>query len=149
MNQIETGILQFEWAIKLYLYENAFVPAITLAGAAEGIFGEIKSGYIFHQVSENIAIKNNLQVKLVSKEINKVRNWLKHGSCHQSFTELSEQEFTEAAISRIIIAATALIHLKPDYMSNLFIKFMQHTQTHYSDFLPDDNFDWNKIEIEE
>lgn len=34
-------------------------------------------------------------------------------------------------------------------MSNLFIKFMQHTQTHYSDFLPDDNFDWNKIEIEE
>ncbi len=39
MNQIETGIVQFEWAIKLYLYENSFVPAITLAGAAEGIFG--------------------------------------------------------------------------------------------------------------
>ncbi|MFV5438416.1 hypothetical protein VXP84_01985 [Acinetobacter oleivorans] len=147
MNQIETGIVQFEWAIKLYLYENSFVTAITLAGAAEGIFGEIKSGYVFHQVSKNIAIKNNLQVKQVSQEINKVRNWLKHGSCHQSFAELSEQELKEAAISRIIIAATALIHLKPDYMSNLFISFMQHIQTHHSDFLPDDNFDWNEIEI--
>lgn len=85
-------------------------------------------------------------MKQVSQEINKVRNWLKHGSCHQSFTELSAQELKEAAISRIIIAATALIHLKPDYMSNLFISFMQHIQTHHSDFLPDDNFDWNEIE---
>ncbi len=61
MNQIETGIVQFEWAIKLYLYETAFIPAITLAGAAEGIFGELKNGYVFHKVSENIAFKNNLQ----------------------------------------------------------------------------------------
>ena len=74
MNQIETGIVQFEWAIKLYLYETAFIPAITLAGAAEGIFGELKNGYVFHKVSENIAFKNNLQTKQVSQEINKVRN---------------------------------------------------------------------------
>ncbi|MBP8005989.1 MAG: hypothetical protein KAZ18_03720 [Acinetobacter sp.] len=147
MNQIETGIVQFEWAIKLYLYESAFIPAITLAGAAEGIFGELKNGYVFHKVSENIALKRNLQAKQVSQEINKVRNWLKHGACHQSFNDLNEQELQAAAISRIIIAATALIHLKPDCMSNLLIQFMQHTQTYHSDFLPNDSFDWNKIEI--
>ncbi|USA54770.1 hypothetical protein NDN13_06175 [Acinetobacter sp. C32I] len=148
MNQIETGIVQFEWAIKLYLYETTFIPAITLAGAAEGIFGELKNGYVFHKVSQNIAFKNNLQTKQVSQEINKVRNWLKHGDCNKAFDDLNEQEFQAAAISRIIIAATALIHLKPNYMSNLFIQFMQNTQTYHSDFLPNDSFDWNKIEIE-
>ncbi|ENU29818.1 hypothetical protein F991_02305 [Acinetobacter sp. CIP-A165] len=74
MNQIETGIVQFEWAIKLYLYESAFIPAITLAGAAEGIFGELKNGYVFHKVSENIALKRN-EPYHVCRRLNILRNY--------------------------------------------------------------------------
>ncbi len=144
MNQIEAGIEQFEWAIRLYLTENAYVPAITLAGASEGIFGEVKNGFIFNKVAQKVSSKHNQSIKSVKFEINKVRNWLKHGD-NNSLINLTTNELQAVAISRIIISATTLIHLQSNYMSNLLIKFMQHTQNFHSDFLPQDGFDWNSI----
>lgn len=143
MNQIEAGIEQFEWAIKLYLNENAYVPAITLAGASEGIFGELIQGSAIKELRQRLL--QNTGLEDISKQLNKPKNWLKHGSCKENYSSIDDDELQAMAISRILVSAISLIHLKPDYMSNLFIEFMKQVQSNHPDFLPKDGINWNSI----
>ena len=40
VTKIEAAVDQLDWAIKLFLDHQAYIPSITLAGAAEEILGE-------------------------------------------------------------------------------------------------------------
>ena len=40
ISKIDAAVDQLDWAIRLFLDHHAYVPAITLAGAAEEILGK-------------------------------------------------------------------------------------------------------------
>jgi len=40
LTKIDAAVEQLDWAIRLFLDQKAYVPAITLAGAAEEILGK-------------------------------------------------------------------------------------------------------------
>jgi hypothetical protein len=71
---------QLDWAIRLFLDHDEFIPAITLAGAAEGILGGLLGDRSPHKlVKKNLALQSGLSETIVSDEhLNRVKNWLKH-----------------------------------------------------------------------
>lgn len=71
---------QLDWAIRLFLDHDEFIPAITLAGAAEEILGGLLGDRSPHKlVKKNLSLQSGLSEKIVSDEhLNRVKNWLKH-----------------------------------------------------------------------
>lgn len=80
ISKIEAATDQLDWAIRLHLDHKAYVPAITLAGAAEEIIGEILAdGSAFQRIKSTLAARTGLSEKAVSQEyLNRAKNWLKH-----------------------------------------------------------------------
>ena len=80
LSKIDAATDQLDWAIRLFLDNNAFVPAITLAGAAEEIIGEILGeASVFSKVKTVLCTKLNMPSAIVSQQhMNKAKNWLKH-----------------------------------------------------------------------
>lgn len=77
---IDAAVNQLDWAIRLFLDHHAFVPAITLAGAAEELVGKALS----NEHRAHSCIRKNLESKGydegdVKKLMNFARNALKHG----------------------------------------------------------------------
>ena len=109
VGKIDAAIDQLDWAIKLFLDHKAYVPSITLAGAAEEIIGEsLGSEAAFHILRERLSAKTSLPSSVVSQMyLNKAKNWLKH------WKDLKDEETTEIeleteAIQYIVRAATNL-----------------------------------------
>ena len=79
IEKLAAAVEQLEWAIRLTVDYDAYIPAITLAGAAEEVFGK-HSGIPL--ISELAQLANPQQPKRIAKELtllmNDVRNWLKH-----------------------------------------------------------------------
>jgi hypothetical protein len=82
---LEAGIDQLDWAIKLFLDHQAFVPAITLAGAAEEL---LRNSLLADRGSLHSTIKTRIAAsvagvglteKKVSNWMNLARDHLKHG----------------------------------------------------------------------
>jgi len=71
---------QLNWAIDLYFDHQAYIPAITLAGAAEEILGEpLGNNSIFSVLRDNLSAEFHLATPVVSQQhLNKAKNWLKH-----------------------------------------------------------------------
>ena len=88
VNSIEAAVDQLDWAIRLLLDYQAYVPAITLAGAAEEILGK----KLPEEQSALNQLRKSLSQKLsISKDdidLNLVRNFLKHGKNGESDTAL-------------------------------------------------------------
>ena len=80
LSKIDAAVDQLDWSIRLFLDHQAFVPAITLAGAAEEIVGQIlKEQSVFEFVKKKLSADFNLPESVISQEhMNKARNWLKH-----------------------------------------------------------------------
>ena len=80
VNKIEAAALQLDWAIRLFLDHGEYIPAITLAGAAEEILGEaVSNEAAFHQLKVTLSEKTGIEEKIISQEhLNKTKNWLKH-----------------------------------------------------------------------
>lgn len=110
VTKIEAAIDQLDWAIKLFLDFKAYVPAITLAGAAEEILGEaVSSEAAFHKLKTVLSEKTGLEGKVVSQDyLNKTKNWLKHWKQMKDEDSL-EIELKTEAIQYLVRAITNLI----------------------------------------
>lgn len=80
ISKIGAAVDQIDWSIRLFLDYQAYVPAITLAGAAEEIIGEtLGNQSAFSILKDELSTDYNLPGKIVSQShLNKAKNWLKH-----------------------------------------------------------------------
>ncbi|WP_126453443.1 hypothetical protein [Sulfuriflexus mobilis] len=110
VSKIEAAADQLDWAIKLFLDHKAYVPAITLAGAAEEIVGEaVSNDAAFHKLKEILSEKTGIEGKVISQEyLNKTKNWLKHWKCLKD-DETIEIELEKEAIQYLVRAMTNFV----------------------------------------
>ena len=99
LTKIGVAIDQLDWAMRLVLDHQAFVPAITLAGAAEEILGKLLGGRptAHQQIKRSFSGGDHgVSDKELSDEyLNKARNWFKHHADPSGDTIILELE-TEA-----------------------------------------------------
>ena len=105
LSKIDAAADQLDWSIRLFLDHQAFIPAITLAGAAEEIVGQIlKEQSVFERVKKKLSADFNLPEAVISQEyMNKARNWLKHWTKMQD-TETITVDLEGEAIQYIVRA---------------------------------------------
>jgi len=110
VNKIEAAADQLDWAIRLFLDHQAYVPAITLAGAAEEILGEaVINEAAFHKLKNILCEQTGLEEKIISQEyLNKAKNWLKHWK-NLKDNETIEIELEKEAIQYIARAMANLV----------------------------------------
>jgi hypothetical protein len=109
LSKIEAAVDQLDWAIRLFLDHKAYVPAITLAGAADEILGKaVGSRAVFEVLKKKFAADLSLPEKVVSQDhLNKAKNWLKHWD-GRADDERIRLELDEEAIQYIVRALTNL-----------------------------------------
>lgn len=80
LSKVDAAVDQLNWSINLFLDYQAYVPAITLAGAAEEIIGGIlQDQSAFAQLKAKLMTDYHLPGNMVSQQhLNKAKNWLKH-----------------------------------------------------------------------
>jgi hypothetical protein len=80
LSKIDVAVDQLDWAIRLFLDYKAYVPAITLAAAAEEILGKAVPGRAaFDLLKQKYAADFGYSDKVLNDDyLNKARNWLKH-----------------------------------------------------------------------
>ena len=80
ISKIDAAVDQLDWAIRLFLDHRAYVPAITLAGAAEEILGKaVGAEAAFETLKKQFTLECSMPEMEVSHDhLNKARNWLKH-----------------------------------------------------------------------
>ena len=80
VTKIDAAVHQLDWAVKLLLDHQEYIPAITLAGAAEEILGQIVGDQaVFKQLKSKFSTDYGIPEKVVSQAfLNKTKNWLKH-----------------------------------------------------------------------
>jgi hypothetical protein len=110
IGKIEAAVDQLDWAIKLLLDYKAYVPAITLAGAAEEVIGEaVGSESAFRKLRDSLSVEYGIPAAILSQEyLNKTKNWLKHWKDMKD-AEYIDAELETLAIQYIIRAITNLI----------------------------------------
>ena len=109
ISKIDAAVDQLDWAIKLFLDHKAYVPAITLAGAAEEIVGEAVAESAFKLLKKSLSTKYEISKKVVSQEhLNRVKNWLKHWKEKKDEVSI-EVELETEAIQYLIRAISNLV----------------------------------------
>lgn len=110
LSKIDAATEQLDWAIRLFLDHEAFVPAITLAGAGEEIVGEIIGEQsVFARLKRKLSADFNLPEKVISQAyMNRARNWLKHWMKMKDAETISI-DLEGEAIQGIVRALTNLI----------------------------------------
>jgi hypothetical protein len=110
VTKIDAAVEQMDWAIKLLLDNQAYIPAITLAGAAEEIIGEnLSESSVFSQLKAKFCSKYSLSEKYVSQEyLNRTKNWLKHWKGTQDAAQ-TKIELEEEAIQYIVRSLANLV----------------------------------------
>jgi hypothetical protein len=108
VSKFAAAVEQLNWAIRLFLDHKAYVPAITLAGAAEEILGQaVGSSAAFKVLKRNFATVLMMPEKEVSQQhLNKAKNWLKHND--QTDDEHLCLEWEKEAVQYIVRALTNL-----------------------------------------
>jgi hypothetical protein len=103
--KIDAAVDQLDWAIRLFLDHKAYVPAITLAGAAEEILGgAVGTRAAFGVLRKKFATDFGFEEKVVSQDhLNKAKNWLKHWD-GQRGDEQIRLELDEEALQYIVRA---------------------------------------------
>ena len=111
VGKIGAAVDQLDWAIKFFLDHKAYVPAITLAGAAEEIIGEtLRPESAFKILMERLSAKSSLSPSVVSQMyLNKAKNWLKHWKEMKDEGTI-EIELETEAIQYIVRAITNFSH---------------------------------------
>jgi hypothetical protein len=109
LSKIDAAVEQLDWAIRLFLDNQAYLPAITLAGAAEEILGQaVGDRASFAQLKTTFAGRLDISEKVLSQQhLNKARNWLKHWDQHMDDEKIC-LELDEEAIQYIFRALTNL-----------------------------------------
>jgi hypothetical protein len=79
ISKLDAAVEQLEWAIKLFLDHQAYIPAITLAGAAEEILGRaVGDRAAKPALQKTLAPRYETTEQEVATILNLTRNWLKH-----------------------------------------------------------------------
>lgn len=106
VSKIEAAIEQLNWAIRLFLDHNAYVSAITLAGAAEEILGQaVGSNAAFTVLKKTFAVDLTMPEKVISlAHLNRAKNWLKHSDGDETLI----LEWEKEAFQYIVRALTNL-----------------------------------------
>lgn len=80
ISKIDAAVDQLDWSIRLFMDHQAYVAAITLAGAAEEIIGEtLGDQSAYSLLKTKLSTQSGLTQKIVSQShLNKAKNWLKH-----------------------------------------------------------------------
>jgi hypothetical protein len=119
--------VQLDAAIVLY-EQNNFIPALTLAGAAEhvtgGLFKEIDREPILDSLKRELSVKTNMSEQEVADALNLFRNSFKHFKeviCEQDI-EIEEQ--ARVLIMRAVSNYCLLRKQKTDAMDR-FIKIFE------------------------
>ena len=96
LSKIDAAVDQLDWAIKLFLDHKAYVPAITLAGAAEEIIGEdVGAESAFRVLRDRLSEQSQVPETVVSQQyLNRAKNWLKQ------WKELKDEEFIEIELEK-------------------------------------------------
>ena len=103
----DAAAIQLDWAIRLFLDHRAFVPAITLAGAAEELIGNqlanksSQSGLV-SKLSEMSGL-NEKEIR--DNHLNKAKNWFKHWN-NNSDGKSAKFNLESEAIQYIVRALT-------------------------------------------
>lgn len=110
LSKIDAAVDQLDWSLKLFLDHQAYVPAITLAGAAEEIIGEtLQDKAVFAQLKTKFAAEFSVPEKVISQAyLNKTKNWLKHWQGLRDEETLSVDLESEA-VQYIVRALTNLV----------------------------------------
>jgi hypothetical protein len=110
LSKIDAATEQMDWSIRLFLDSQAYIPAITLAGAAEEIVGQLLGDKsVFAQLKKKLSADLNISEQIISQaHMNKARNWLKHWSQLQD-EETIELDLEGEAIQGIVRALTNLV----------------------------------------
>lgn len=90
LSKIDAAVDQIDWSIRLFLDHQAFVPAITLAGAAEEIIGAVLGEQSVFALVKKLSAHLVLPEKVITQaHMNRVRNWLKHWKEVQDYETIS------------------------------------------------------------
>ncbi len=135
INKIDAAVDQLDWAIKLFLDHKAYIPAITLAGAAEEILGEaVSSDTAFKLLKQSLSEEYEIPKKVVSQEhLNKVKNWLKHWKGMKDEESLEIELETEAI--QYLIRAIANLVTYDNSLTTQTPRFLQWIEENRKDLL--------------
>ena len=137
VTKIDAAVDQLDWAIKLFLDHQAYVPAITLAGAAEEIAGEsISPDAAFHILKKSLSEKTGMEEKVVSqKHLNKTKNWLKHWKEMRDEKSLEIELETEAI--QYIVRALANLNTLDNSLTSETPRFFKWVNENRKDLIND------------
>jgi hypothetical protein len=112
LSKIDAAVDQLDWAIRLFL-DKAYVPAITLAGAADeilgGAVGNRAASKILNQTfAARFSSMSETEVSKALKALNNAKNWLKHWRGRADKEKILLQ-LDEEAIQYILRALANLI----------------------------------------
>lgn len=132
ISKIDAAVDQIDWSIRLFLDHQAYVPAITLAGAAEEIIGQTLSNQsAFTLLKTRLSLQFDLDEKVVSQfHLNIAKNWLKHWQGLKD-EEVVSLELETEAIQYIVRAVSNLLahdHSLPSEAPRFF-KWLSNNRT--------------------
>lgn len=110
LSKIDAATDQLDCAIRLFLDSGAYVPAITLAGAAEEILGQaLGDDSVFARIKKKLSVDLQVPEQIISQvHMNRARNWLKHWSKLKD-EETIELDLEGEAIQGIVRALTNFV----------------------------------------
>ena len=110
VSKIEAAVDQLDWSIRLFLDHRAYIPAITLAGAAEEVIGgPLTDQSSFAALKRKLSTEHGLSEKVVSQlHLNRAKNWLKHWDGLRDSDTVSIELETEA-VQYIVRALSNLV----------------------------------------
>ncbi len=139
ISKIDAAVDQLDWAIRLFLDEQAFLPAITLAHAAEVVLGDsvVRSGgkSALFQIADNLSPITGHSPQEVRKFMNDPANWLKHWK-DRTDSEKMDMELETLAIQYIAGAAINL-HQHDQNLSSEMPRFWKWLNENRPDIAPE------------
>jgi hypothetical protein len=110
VSKIDAAVDQLDWAIRLLLDHQAYVAAITLAGAAEEMIGAtLEDQAAFKILTQRLSAQYGLSPTVITQaHLNRAKNWLKHWQGLKD-DETVALELEVEAIQYIVRACTNLI----------------------------------------
>lgn len=126
LSKFDAAIEQLDWAIRLFFEEKAYVPAITLAGAAAGIFEGLDQE-LFKKIQQHLVLKFKqfeLTPKAAANHLNQARNAFKHAH-PQEPDDLSEIEPELEAALMIIRAVSSYLQFDCAVPTERMMQFWQ------------------------
>ena len=132
VSKIDAAVHQLDWAIKLFLDSDAYIPAITLAGAAEEILGQtLQDRAVFAHLKAKLAADFGLAESVISQAyLNRAKNWLKHWQNLRDEETITLDLEAEAVqyLSRAITNLVLHTHSMPKEGQRFFEWLAAHSQ---------------------